>query len=97
MSHKTHDVNGITDLDVLDQLNLWPEGSIGFAEERLLLVQLNDFCKKFGYGRVPQLAAALEDIWRNPDKIEIYRKRREEQIEFMNKVARDYARRNKNK
>jgi hypothetical protein len=55
-------------------LNGWPEGTVGHKMEEEAINQLLDMCKVNGFGRISQLASQLEDIWGNPEKIEVYRK-----------------------
>lgn len=59
-------------LDDLKCLVVWPEGTVGHIQELTIIELLNELCKQHGYGRVPQLAAAIEDIWRHPEKIADY-------------------------
>lgn len=54
--------------EVLECLNSWPEGTEAHFSEQHLINTLNRMCQEHGYGRVPQIAAALEEIWRNPEK-----------------------------
>jgi len=60
--------------EALKSLIMWPEGTVGYHNELNLLKQMRDMCDKHGYGRVPQLANAVEDLWRNPENIEKYQK-----------------------
>jgi hypothetical protein len=75
-------IEGVDPAD-LHCLILWPEGSRGWAKEERLITLLNLLCKEYGYGRVPQLAAAIEDIWRNPERTEHYRRQQADHLEFM--------------
>jgi len=52
----------------IECLNSWPAVCIGHAQDRLLVQHINDLCIKYGYGRISQLAQALEEIWRNPEE-----------------------------
>lgn len=75
--------NGVSD-KFLDCLNSWPEGTRGYVQEQELISILNSLCKNHGYGRVPQLAASIEEIWRNPEvKIIEYEKIQDEHMKFM--------------
>lgn len=38
-------------------------------EDMTLLRALRDLCETYGYGRVPQMAAWIETIWRDRDSI----------------------------
>lgn len=44
----------------------WPKGTKGYLDEQYLIIQLLALCKQHGFGRVPQLAAQIESIWRDP-------------------------------
>jgi len=59
--------NGLSD-DQLKCLNSWPEGTAGYVEDEQLITLMNLLCKRHGYGRVGQLAQAIEQIWRDPEK-----------------------------
>lgn len=80
--HTSHDIHGV-DNETLDCLNGWPEGTRGHAQEQKVIAALNELCKAFGYGRIPQLAAQIEDVWRNPERVEAYRRCSEELAEQM--------------
>ena len=63
--------------DILDHaLNGWSDGTVGNDNERQAIQTLNELCKKHGYGRIPQLAKEIENIWRDPSRVEEYRKAR---------------------
>lgn len=49
-------------------LNGWPENCVAHASEDELVQLLNALCIDYGYGRISQLAQALEEIWRNPEE-----------------------------
>ena len=76
---------------MIDRLNpedaeclvMWPKGSIGEQDERELMKSLIDLCNRFGYGRVPQVAAAMEEIWRYPDKKEKWQKVKDKHMKFL--------------
>lgn len=65
-------MNPVSD-ELLELLNGFPAGTMGFAEEEALLKALNLLCREHGYGRVPQLCAWLEELWRHPDRAEAFR------------------------
>ncbi len=67
----------------LNCLIMWPVGTVGYREEQRLVRALNELCQEFGYGRVPQLAAQIEDLWRNPERSDHYGAVREDQLQFM--------------
>ena len=80
--HQAHDLNGISN-ETLSCLNGWPEGTIAHRDEELLIATLNRLCKDFGYGRVPQLAKAIEEIWRDPQAVERHEERRQKHLQMM--------------
>ncbi len=53
--------------DQIKCLNGWPSDCIGNIKDQILIEQLNYLCITHGYGRISQLAQALEEIWRDPD------------------------------
>ena len=61
-------------IEQLKSLIMWPEGTVGYQNELDMLVKMHALCEKHGYGRVPQIANAIEDIWRNPENVEKYLK-----------------------
>jgi len=70
--------------DLLNEcLNAWPEGTVGYGRDQKLIKQLNDLCKEHGYGRIPQLAAAIEDIWRTPEKSNDHKKSRDTRMKLL--------------
>jgi len=52
----------------IECLNSWPEICRGHAKDQKLVQLLNELCINHGYGRISQLAQALEEIWRNPEE-----------------------------
>lgn len=69
--------------DDLRCLNGWPDGSIGHAKETDAICCLLGLCKLLGFGRIPQLANAIEDIWRNPEKVKQYAEQRKAQLKIL--------------
>ena len=67
----------------LECLILWPAGTVGAQEERQLIQLLNLLCQRHGYGRVPQLTAAIDEIWRDPSKGGDWAQKRENHLNFM--------------
>ena len=45
----------------------WPEGTIGYREEKIALQKLIEVANVIGFGRMSQLAASVEKIWIDPD------------------------------
>lgn len=82
MTHKSHDPLGVPS-DTLRCLIRWPEGSVGWQREEALIKALNDLCKLFGYGRVPQVAEQIEQIWRDPDKVAKFLEEQRQHNEFV--------------
>lgn len=74
-------------LDELECLICWPKNTVGEREERALTKALLELCRQHGFGRVPQLAAQIEDIWRNPDKVMQYEKDKQDHIKLYQKAA----------
>jgi hypothetical protein len=58
----------------LKSLIRWPEGTVGYQNELDMLIKMNAFCEEHGYGRIPQIASEIEEIWRNPESVEKYLK-----------------------
>ena len=67
----------------LECLILWPKGTIGYNNELLAIKTLHNLCKAQGFGRIPQLANCIEEIWRDPNKVEEYKKLKEEHFKLM--------------
>lgn len=86
MSRQGH-VNAVEDSE-LECLILWPDGTVGAQQERQLVRLLNRLCQKHGYGRVPQLAAAIEAIWRDPDKGAEFVASKTAHLDFMEECKR---------
>jgi hypothetical protein len=53
----------------LDALILWPKGTVGEENERRAVAALLQLCKEFGFGRVPQLAKQIYDVWSSPETV----------------------------
>lgn len=70
-------------LSDLDYLVGWPPGTKGEAEDRKMIRGLLQLCTRHGFGRVPQVAACIEDIWRNPDRIERYQSLKTQGLDYM--------------
>lgn len=61
-------------------LNCWPDGTVGYFREAELIGRLLGMCREHGYGRVGQLAAQIEDLWRHPERMGAYLEAREEHL-----------------
>jgi hypothetical protein len=82
--HVSHLIEGVDD-ELLSCLNSWPEGTVGHQNEKAVIAVLNLLCKQHGYGRIPQLCAQIEQVWREPKMAERFRKAREKRLEQMAK------------
>ena len=80
---ETHSFTNDLTIEDLECLIMWPIACNGWYRERQDLEELLVLCQKSGYGRVSQLVQQIEDIWRNKDKIEEYKKKRKKHLEFM--------------
>lgn len=69
--------------DEIECLIMWPNGSKGAMEERLLLHTLINLANVHGYGRLSQLTKELEDVWAHPEKVEEYTKMRNRHVETL--------------
>jgi hypothetical protein len=87
--HKPGDPNGVNP-DDLKCLVWWPNNSIGANQEEAAVRELVKLMNVIGYGRIPQLADQIRDIWYSPEKIAEYQKRKEEHLELLDaNFARD--------
>lgn len=73
----------IPKLNDLKCLSTWPEGSVGEKQQMELISDLLELCKEHGFGNVPQVAAWIEDIWRNPEELQKYQKGKQKHLDFM--------------
>ena len=71
--------------DEIECLIVWPEGSVGERNERLLLHTLITFANEHGYGRLSQLTSQLEELWRHPEKRSIYEEVKAAHLDMMRK------------
>lgn len=70
--------------DQLDCLVLWPAGSKGEFDERRAVETLLALCEEHGFGRIPQLAEAINDIWHNGEPaIKRSERKKRDHLEFM--------------
>ena len=76
----------------LDCLIMWPEGTVGFQGEQQVVRLLNLLCKEHGYGRIPQLAAQIEALWRDPAKVEDFKKARQAHFDLMEEARKHLER-----
>jgi len=81
--------NTLPTLEDLQVLNMWPPGTVGETEDSEMIKTLLDLCQKHGFGRVPQVAAEIEDLWRHPEKRQDYAKRKKSVIKNLLDVTED--------
>jgi hypothetical protein len=67
----------------LECLNAFPEGTIGHTNDDIMIKALYSLCSVYGYGRVPQVAAQIEGIWRDRSLIEKHKNVREKLLKMM--------------
>lgn len=70
-------------------LNSWPKNTIGHLDDRGLIWALHQLCEKHGYGHVHQLMEQIDDIWRNPERAEYWRKWHEERLQDLERARKD--------
>lgn len=78
-----------SDVELIDCLASWPPGTVGRAKDAALIRQLILLCREHGYGRIAQLAKALEEIWRFPEQAAHYRRDTERRLALFNLPAED--------
>lgn len=88
--HESYALEGVSDELLIEVLGTHPEGTEGWRREVVLIKTVNFLCRQYGYGAVPQLAAWIEDIWRNPENIQSHRERSLEQREFIESTRKHY-------
>jgi hypothetical protein len=71
----------------LRTLVMWPEGCRGYFDEVTLVTVLNELMKTHGFGRVPQLASQIRELWDNPEKAKEFEKMRQEHLELMGQMS----------
>lgn len=86
----SHPLDGIPDADLTTLLNSWPAGTVGFNNDVELIITLNQLCKKHGYGRIPQLMEAIEDLWRHPEKEPEYQAQHDERMGLIKETIEYY-------
>ena len=74
--------NNLSPKDI-ECLNGWPKGSTEYHHEEAALNALLDMCKKFGFGRLPQMASQIEELWREDKTSEDFEKQRQERFAEM--------------
>ena len=71
----------------LECLVMWPKGSVGERQEREVVSTLLHLCEKHGFGRVPQLANAIEKIWRDPESVKDFQAEKEDHFRIMKEFS----------
>lgn len=51
----------------LEVLCLYPDNTVGFAKDLVLVKALNQLCREHGYGRVPWMAQHIRGLWYDDD------------------------------
>jgi hypothetical protein len=78
--------NGTIDRPILDELlclNSWPENTVGFHNENLLIKEIKKLCDIHGYGRMHQLLDNIHTIWREPESVEVFKNARIERLQLI--------------
>lgn len=70
----------------LECLIAWPPDTVGEISERVLIDKLLELCHIYGFGRVPQVAEQIEDLWRNPEKRTVYEKSKRTHLNMLEKA-----------
>jgi hypothetical protein len=63
-------------------LILWPDHTHGYHQEEAALRILIGLADLIGYGRLPQLAAQLEKLWRDPSLAPAFEQQRQSFLDF---------------
>jgi len=85
------------ELKDLKCLNVWRDNTVGYVEEQKIIKALYDLCVSYGFGRIPQLTKQIEDIWRDPEKIEEYQKLRDDHLALMERDRKQMEKYNNGK
>ena len=64
----------------LSCLNGWPEGTVGYRNDELLIMEVVQLCRQHGYGRVAQMVEGVHEIWRDPAAAEKWKAFRRERM-----------------
>lgn len=71
-------------IEDLECLIMWPKGTAGYWEERANIQELLKLCEDHGFGRIPQMAQQIEEIWRGEEKaIKKMKKMKKEHFDSM--------------
>lgn len=63
-------------------LILWPDGTRGYDQDQAAIIYLLMVANTIGYGRLSQLAAQIEELWRHPEKKAEFEAWRQEFLEL---------------
>ena len=77
VTRKWPDIPSLEDLECIIS---WPKGTAGYQNELEALGDLLRLCTMHGFGRLPQMANQIEDIWRNPEKVAEIKKERSQRF-----------------
>ena len=76
-------MESVPTLDDLRCLIGWPAFTRGFVSELEMLTKYLAMCNEHGFGRMCQIAEAVKDIWRHPEKLPAYRKDQQKRLDFL--------------
>ena len=82
-------INQPTNKTLNESINGWPEGTVGHSLERDAIIALSNLSKEHGYGRIPQIANAINAIWIEPEKAEEYKKSRLKRLAFLEECRKE--------
>lgn len=68
-------------------LIMWPEGTRGYDQEEAAIMYLIMIANTIGYGRLPQLAEQIRELWYDPAKRTEFEQARQEYLRIMNSLA----------
>lgn len=75
----------------------WPPGTHGWYNEGRAVETLLELCKEFGFGRIPQLAAQMEALWRNPSLQKQFQAENEKRNELLQEYRKEIDEKPNNK
>ena len=76
-------------MDDVKCLIMHPENTEGYRAEAAAIWGILQLCDEHGYGRIPQLAKHIEEIWRDNIKVEKFKKQRGEYLEMVKSMSPD--------
>ena len=81
--NKHRRIDKTPEMEELECLIMWPDGTVGYHDERAAIRKYLSLCKQIGFGRMAQLAESVEDIWRNPEAVSRYQEMKDEHFKMM--------------